>query len=123
LPWGLAIDAAHRPLEFATATRFHPTFLYESLFNLINAVVLSWIALRIPQSSRLRHGDVLAIYLISYGVARFLIERLRTDSLYIGELPAAYWLSWLLIATGVTILIGLRIGLVPGGARPSQTSD
>jgi phosphatidylglycerol:prolipoprotein diacylglycerol transferase len=123
LPWGLAIDLAHRPLEFAAAARFHPTFLYESLFNLTNAIVLSWVALRIPRSSRLRHGDVLAIYLISYGVARFAIERLRTDSLYIGPLPAAYWLSWLLIAAGLTLFAGLRISNAPERARQVQLPD
>jgi phosphatidylglycerol---prolipoprotein diacylglyceryl transferase len=123
LPWGLAIDAAHRPMAFADATRFHPTFLYESLFNLANAIVLSWIALRIPRSSRLRHGDVLAIYLINYGLARFLIERLRTDSLYIGPLPAAYWLSWLLIAAGSAMLVGLRIVSDSAAARQAQTPD
>src|SRR5215204_4045618 len=87
---------------------FHPTFLYESLFNLANAVLLAWITLRIPKSTRLRHGDVLAVYLITYGAARFLIERIRTDSLYLGPLPAAYWLSWVLIAVGSGLLIFLH---------------
>ena len=74
LPWGLWIDPVHRPAQFADADRFHPTFLYESLFDLGNAVLLSWLALRVPQSSRLINGDVLAVYLINYGLARFLIE-------------------------------------------------
>jgi phosphatidylglycerol:prolipoprotein diacylglycerol transferase len=107
-PWGLWIDPERRPPQFTEFERFHPTFLYESLFNLANAAVLSWIALRIPKSARLGHGDVLGIYLITYGVARFLIERIRTDSLYLGPLPAAYWLSWGLIAIGVALLIFLR---------------
>ena len=55
---------------------------------------------------------MLAIYLINYGVARFLIERIRTDSLYLGPLPAAYWLSWGLIAVGVALLVFLRLGTV-----------
>jgi phosphatidylglycerol:prolipoprotein diacylglycerol transferase len=109
LPWGLLIAPEHRPVEFADAQRFHPTFLYESIFNLANAVFLSWLALQIPRSPKLREGDVLAVYLIMYGVARFLIERLRTDSLYIGPLPAAFWLSWLLIATGLAILVIPRL--------------
>jgi phosphatidylglycerol:prolipoprotein diacylglycerol transferase len=121
--WTDAAIPGVRPLEFAAAARFHPTFLYESLFNLANAIVLSWVALRIPRSSRLRHGDVLAIYLISYGVARFAIERLRTDSLYIGPLPAAYWLSWLLIAAGLTLFAGLRISNAPERARQVQLPD
>ena len=106
--WGLWIDPNRRPAQFADVERFHPTFLYESLFNLANAAVLSWVALRIPRSTVLRHGDVLAIYLINYGVGRFLIERIRMDSLYLGPLPAAYWLSWGLIAVGVALLIFLR---------------
>lgn len=109
LPWGLAIDPVHRPPQYMTAERFHPTFLYESLFNLINAMFLSWLALRVPQSRFLRHGDVLAVYLIAYGTARFAIETLRTDSLFIGPLPAAYWLSWLLILAGLALLLAPRL--------------
>lgn len=109
LPWGLAIDPRFRPAAHAAADRFHPTFLYESLFNLGNAVLLSWLALQVPRSSRLRHGDVLALYLINYGIGRFLIERLRTDSLYIGPLPAAFWLSWALILAGIGLAVLPRI--------------
>ncbi len=113
LPWGVEIAASHRPAMFAEAERFHPTFLYESLFNLANAVILSWIALRVPHSPALRHGDVLAIYLINYGVGRFLIERIRTDSLYIGPLPAAFWLSWGLICAGLLLLLLPRVFTSP----------
>ena len=104
LPWGLWIDPGHRPPGFEAFERFHPTFLYESIFNLVNALLLTWLALRVPHSQRLRHGDVLALYLIGYGVARFLIERVRTDSLYIGPLPAAFWLSGSLVVAGIAIL-------------------
>ena len=119
LPWGVEMDAAHRPAVFAETERFHPTFLYESLFNLGNAVLLSWIALRVATTPALRHGDVLAVYLINYGAARFLIERIRTDSLYIGPLPAAYWLSWGLIGGGLLLLIvprALSPKSIPTGA-------
>jgi phosphatidylglycerol:prolipoprotein diacylglycerol transferase len=108
LPWGLWIDPQHRPPGLLDIERFHPTFLYESLFDLANAVVLSWLVLRCSRSRLLRQGDLLAVYLIAYGAARFLIERLRTDSLYIGPLPAAYWLSWVLIAAGVALLVAVR---------------
>ena len=113
LPWGLWIDPDRRPPEFLTSERFHPTFLYESLFNLANAALLSWLALRIPHSRRLRHGDVFAAYLVMYGAARFLIERIRTDSLYIGPLPAAFWLSGLLVLSGVVLFAVLRATPAP----------
>lgn len=117
LPWGVAIDAAHRPAQFADFTTFHPTFLYESAFNLANALLLGWLALRVSSSRRLRHGDVLGIYLITYGVARFFIERIRTDSLYIGPLPAAFWLSWLLVAAGLLVV------LIPRVTGPRRRKD
>ena len=66
-----------------------------------------------PRNRFWREGDVVWIYLILYGSVRFLIERVRTDSLYIGPLPAAYWISWGLIAIGVIMLI-LRRTIWPG---------
>ena len=108
LPWGVAIDPNRRPELYADVTHFHPTFLYESLFDLANAAFLSWLVLRTPRSPFLREGDVLWTYLIVYGVARFLIERIRTDSLYIGPLPAAYWVSFGLVAVGLAMIIARR---------------
>jgi phosphatidylglycerol:prolipoprotein diacylglycerol transferase len=123
-PWGVAIDAIHRPPQFANSTTFHPTFLYESVFNLANALVLGWLALRVPSSRVLRHGDVLGVYLVAYGLARFVIERMRTDSLYIGPLPAAFWLSWLLIAAGILVLLTPRItGADRDGGPASAPAD
>jgi phosphatidylglycerol:prolipoprotein diacylglycerol transferase len=114
LPWAVEIAPHRRPAEYAVAETFHPTFLYESIFNLINAAVLAWLAANLPRT-RLREGDVFFIYLVNYGVARFLIERIRTDSLYIGPLPAAYWLSFALIAAGAA---GLIVGRTLLPARP-----
>lgn len=113
LPWGLIIDQAHRSPAFLATERFHPTFLYESLFNLGNALLLSWLAFQVPRTQSLRHGDVLAIYMINYGLARFLIERLRTDSLYLGPAPAAFWLSGVLVAAGFTLLLLPRVIHLP----------
>ena len=121
-PWGLWIDPDRRPAAYAEIERFHPTFVYESIFNLANAVILGWLALRISESRRPRHGDVLAFYLVSYGLARFLIERIRTDSLYLGPLPAAYWLSWGLIATGIALLFYLRSSIRSGPVLEAASS-
>lgn len=105
LPWAVTIDPNRRPDGFEQFGTFHPTFLYESIFNLLNAVVLSWLVLRGPRFRWFRNGDVAAIYLIAYGIARFLIERMRTDSLYIGPWPAALWFSIVLVAGGIILLI------------------
>jgi prolipoprotein diacylglyceryltransferase len=64
------------------------------------------------------------VYLITYGIARFLIERIRTDSLYIGPLPAAFWLSWALVAAGVLVIIVPRVaGSRSGNSRPLAPMD
>lgn len=111
LPWGLAISPEHRPPAFAGAATFHPTFLYESLFNLANAALLTWVALAIGRG-RLRPGDGLWTYCVTYGVGRLLVEHLRIDSLYVGPLPGAYWVSFGLIVLGVGMLLAGRTGLV-----------
>jgi phosphatidylglycerol:prolipoprotein diacylglycerol transferase len=105
LPWAVTIDPARRPSGYEQFATFHPAFLYESIFNLLNAVILSWLVLRLPATKWMRAGDVAATYLIGYGVARFVIERMRTDSLYIGPLPAALWLSMALVTGGVLLLV------------------
>ncbi len=108
LPWGLAIAPEHRPPAYADVVAFHPTFLYESLFNLANAALLSWIALAVGRG-RLRPGDGLWTYCITYGVGRLLIENLRLDSLYVGPLPGAYWVSFALIVLGTGMLLANRM--------------
>jgi phosphatidylglycerol:prolipoprotein diacylglycerol transferase len=105
LPWAVTIAPDRRPDQYAAFSTFHPTFLYESILNLMIAAVLIWMVLRMPRSRFLKEGDVLWTYLVLYGIARFLIERVRTDSLYIGPLPAAFWLSFALILGGVTMLV------------------
>ncbi|CAA9559145.1 MAG: Prolipoprotein diacylglyceryl transferase [uncultured Thermomicrobiales bacterium] len=108
LPWAVTIDPARRPAGYEQFATFHPAFLYESIANGLNALALSWLVLRIPRSPRLKDGDVLGVYLIAYGIVRLLIERIRTDSLLIGPLPAAYWLSFALILAGGGLLIANR---------------
>lgn len=75
LPWGLEIDQAHRPAEFAEYATFHPTFLYESLWNLLVAGVLVFLDRRLT----LGRGKVFALYLALYGFGRFFTEGIRTD--------------------------------------------
>lgn len=110
LPWAVTIDPERRPAEFASFSTFHPTFLYESVLNLGVAGILIFLVMRVPQDRRLRDGDVLAAYAILYGLVRLVIERVRTDSLYIGPLPAAYWFSGALILFGICSIWARRAG-------------
>jgi phosphatidylglycerol---prolipoprotein diacylglyceryl transferase len=61
---------------------------------------------------------VLATYMVTYGVARFVIERMRTDSLYIGPLPAALWLSMAMVAGGGILFILNRTVFDEGATVP-----
>ena len=78
LPWALRVDPGHRPERYADAATFHPTFLYESLWDL--AVV--GILLRVSATRRLRPGSLSLLYLLLYGVGRFGMELLRTDTTF-----------------------------------------
>jgi len=86
LPWGIFIDPAHRLSEYAQYTHFHPTFLYESLWNLGNVFMLLWLGRRF--ADKLKTGDLLIIYLIIYPVGRFFLEFVRLDSSQVAGLNA-----------------------------------
>ncbi len=91
LPWGLRINAEHRIgpyrdlVAFPETTRFHPLFLYESLWNLIGFAVIFSIWRR--YGDRLRDGDISIMYLLWYPLGRFFIEFLRTDSWFFPGTP------------------------------------
>ncbi|MDT0467405.1 prolipoprotein diacylglyceryl transferase [Streptomyces gibsoniae] len=77
LPWALRIDAAHRPAEMPTVGLYHPTFLYESLWDLGVMALLLWLDRRHRQ--RLRWGRLFACYVLAYTTGRAWIEALRID--------------------------------------------
>lgn len=90
LPWGLKIDCAHRiapytcdnPAYGEDQVLFHPTFLYESLWNLMAFGVLFYLNRR--YQDRLLRGELLNLYFIFYPIGRFLLEFLRLDSATLG---------------------------------------
>lgn len=104
VPWAVTIDPGKRPAGYEAFSTFHPTFLYESIANALICAVLVWFVLKGPAKSWFRNGQAAGFYLIAYGIARFIIESMRTDSLYIGPWPAAYWLSFALIGIGAIIV-------------------
>ena len=78
LPWKIFIDEAHRIPGFADVAYYHPLFLYESLYNLVNAGILIWLLHQ--KRWKLKAGDVFLVYAIIYPVGRFLLEYLRLDA-------------------------------------------
>ncbi len=75
LPWALEIDPAHRPADTPTVGLYHPTFLYESVWNVAVAVLLLWVDRRFS----LPRGKLFALYVAAYTVGRGAIEALRVD--------------------------------------------
>jgi phosphatidylglycerol:prolipoprotein diacylglycerol transferase len=88
LPWGLDIAPEHRipPYnnlqQYPESTRFHPTFLYESLWDAGALLAILWIERRLR--AWLRPGDSALLYGVLYSAGRFFTEGLRTDSLCVG---------------------------------------
>ena len=82
---------------------YHPTFLYESIWNVIGFIII----LILRRTKLTRTGDMIGFYLIWYSVGRFFIEAMRTDSLYIGDtgLRTAQIISLLMIAGGMVFLV------------------
>ena len=78
LPWAITIDPVYRLPDFAAYERFHPAFLYESLWSLGTFFVLLWLARR--RNVRLLPGELMALYLVAYAVGRMLLELVRLDS-------------------------------------------
>ena len=75
LPWGLEISPAHRPPGYAQYTTFHPTFLYELIFDLALAAALVWLG----HHRNLRPPGLFALYVTGYSAFRIFEESLRVD--------------------------------------------
>jgi len=107
LPWGIPIAQDYRGAQFAAApdsARFHPTFLYESLWCLLVFLVLRYVSAR--WRDELHTGDIALMYCILYPMGRYLAELQRPDAWTVGGIPvaqlvsvtsmlvAAAWLLW-----------------------------
>lgn len=124
LPWAVTIAPERRPPEYAQFSTFHPTFLYESILDFVMAGILIWLVVRRSNRPWMREGDILWLYLIFYGIVRYVIERDRTDSLMIGPWPAAYWFSIGFILLGAAMLV-IRRTIWPGRltSEPDEELD
>ena len=98
LPWKLYISPAHRPLGYGQFEYFHPTFLYESLWNFaVFAALAVWLRPRLAA----RPGALFFWYVGLYSAGRFAIEALRLDSFMLGSLRVPQLASVLGVAIAV----------------------
>ncbi|MGT2757289.1 prolipoprotein diacylglyceryl transferase [Streptococcus ovuberis] len=81
-----------------------PTFLYESLWNLFGFAVI----MAVRHRGFLKRSEPTAFYLVWYGIGRFIIEGLRTDSLMFGSLRVSQWVSLVLIVIGLGLVVYAR---------------
>lgn len=134
LPWGLEISSDNPafPPGLAEGTLFHPTFLYEVVWNTLGVVVLLWVGKRFV----LQWGRLFGLYLVWYGAGRIVWESIRIDpSDIILGIRTNVWAAILAVALGVVIVIvqGRRHpslepsvyvqGRGPRGAVQSQNTD
>lgn len=106
LPWGLEIAPQYRPEAYADAETFHPTFLYESVLNVILVLAIIWIGNRFPST----RGRLIGVYFVGYGVIRFLMELIRTDTTFrLFGLSRNGWVSIAVILIGLVVLFWKRV--------------
>jgi len=104
LPWKVFIPLSNRPIIFSNSQFFHPTFLYESLWNLLIFILLIYVFNKQNKDNSILPGLITCIYLITYSFGRFWIEGLRIDSLCLGGYPP-YCEGGLRIAQFISIFL------------------
>ncbi len=105
LPWALKIDSAHMPVKYPPGTTFHPTFLYESLWNF----ALCGALIAVTRRGKQRRGQVFALYVMGYTFARFFIERIRIDfASRLFGLRINEWVSGIMFFAALLAYLSLR---------------
>ena len=98
--WGLFVPVHKRPIEYVDFSLFHPTFLYESILDLVLFVILVFLIKKTKTP-----GIIFALYLILYSIIRIIVEYFRVDSaLYLFSYPVAQVVSMVFIAIGILVI-------------------
>jgi phosphatidylglycerol---prolipoprotein diacylglyceryl transferase len=113
LPWAIFIDPQNRLPGFSNITHYHPLFLYESLWNIFNMLVLLGISNRLRH--KLKHGDVFLAYLIIYPLGRFLLEFLRLDPSPVAGIN--------INQTSMLVILLISAGILVFRHRPGQVHE
>ena len=118
LPWALEIDLENRPTQHLEEATFHPTFLYESLWNLM--VVLALI--KIDRMKKLSKGMLFIVYLSLYSVGRIWVEALRIDeATKVAGLRINIWVFSILLLMSLGLLI--KVGWFDRSSRESSDTN
>ena len=105
LPWALEIGPQFRPEGYAQYLTFHPTFLYEMLWNFAAAALLIWL----DRKFKFTHGRAFALYVMFYTAGRLWIETLRIDSVnHIGGLRLNVWTSIIVFSLALAYFLWSR---------------
>jgi len=116
LPWALKIDADHRTLAYLGNATFHPTFLYELIWDLVGVGVLIWVGRRFT----IRPPGLFALYVAWYCFGRFFEELLRVDPAHhIAGLRLNAWVAAILFFASVVYFV-LRQRRAPGRGTREQ---
>jgi phosphatidylglycerol:prolipoprotein diacylglycerol transferase len=117
LPWAIFIEPARRLPEFADVTHYHPLFLYESLWNLLNMAILLYVGKKFAE--KLLVGDIFLGYLVLYPVTRFVLEFLRLDSSTLFSINANQWIMAAVAVASAGLLIYRHR---PGAELPTEAT-
>jgi prolipoprotein diacylglyceryl transferase len=105
LPWGLEISPAHRPAGYAHYSTFHPTFLYEIIWNLGLAGFLIWLG----NHRRIKPPGLMALYVAGYSGFRLFEENLRIDySVHVLGMRLNFWIALLVCLAGLAWFVWLQ---------------
>lgn len=120
LPWALEIDPRHRPDRYLDAATFHPTFLYEGLWNL----GLMTLLIVVDRKRVLRPGSIFWLYVAGYATGRLWVEAMRIDpaSLILG-VRVNIWTSLIALAVALTIVVVRGKRRPEDDEAPSPASD
>ncbi len=113
LPWGLEIAASNPafPIGLESDTLFHPTFLYEILWNALGVAVILFLEKRLNT----QWGQTFAMYLVWYGTGRVWLELLRVD-----PIGSFFGLRYNMIAALLAVLLGLVLFIILRRRHPGQ---
>ena len=112
LPWALEIDPEHRPPGYEGEATFHPTFLYECVWNLAAFGVL----IGLDRRFQFGHGRMLALYVMAYTLGRGWIEMLRIDTVELNDVGGLRFNVW----TSIVLFVVARGLLRRSAVAPAR---